>query len=155
VRGSIIKCLWWAGGLILAWGWGLAPLAAQTPGVQLIVSPQTVSFSRLPVKGPVAAAQQTVTVQVVAPPQRPWRLTVMARGPLQTATGKNIPINLVTWQGSPGSVFTNGTLSADRPQLLGQGQGPVVGTVRFFLKSSWNHATGSYNQGLTLELSSP
>jgi len=141
--------------LILAWGWGLAPLAAQTPGVQLILSPQTVSFAPLPVRGPVAAAQQTVTVQVVAPPQRPWRLTVMAQGPLQSGRRRPIPIDRVTWQGSPGSVFTNGTLSADRPQLLAQGQGPVVGTVRFFLKSSWNHATGSYNQGLTLQLSSP
>lgn len=134
---------------------GLAPrAAAQLPGVQLIVTPPTVSFPRITGNIPVAAAQP-LTVQVVAPGQRPWRLMVMAVGPLQSAEGAQIPSQQVSWQASPSPAFSNGTLSAGQPQLVGRGQGSKVGVLRFILKNRWEYAEGQYSQRLLFTLSSP
>ncbi len=134
---------------------GLAPrAAAQLPGVQLIVTPPTVNFPRITGNMPVAVAAP-VTVQVVAPGQRPWRLMVTALGPLQSGEGAQIPSQQVSWQGGPSGVFVNGVLSMGQPQLVARGQGSKVGLLRFTLKNRWEFAEGNYSQRLLFTLSSP
>lgn len=140
--------------LILAVILGLAsPAAAAGPaGGQLIITPNTLSFRVGP---PPMVATAEVTVQVVTPGRVPWRLTVMALGPLRSMDGAEIPAAQVTWKGSPGPLFMNGALSANQPQLLAKGQGSKVGVVRFFLKNHWDLAEGRYGQRLLFNLSSP
>jgi hypothetical protein len=133
---------------------GLAPrAAAQLPGVQLIVTPPTVSFPVM--TGSMVATAQPLTVQVVVPGQRPWRLMVTAVGPLQSAEGTVIPSGQVSWQGGPAPVFVDGTLSPNQPQLTARGQGSKVGVLRFTLKKRWEYAAGNYSQRLLFTLSSP
>jgi hypothetical protein len=121
-------------------------------GVKLLVSPQSLVFQ---VGTPPSVAVAEVSVQVISPGQRPWRLTVMALGNLQSAEGAQIPINAVTWKASPGAVFVDGALSVNLPQLLARGQGSKVGVVRFILKNRWEYAEGRYGQRLIFNLSSP
>jgi hypothetical protein len=133
---------------------GLAPrAAAQLPGVQLIVTPPTVSFPVM--TGSMVAAAPPLTVQVVVPGQRPWRLTVTPVGPLQSAEGAVIPPGQVSWKGGPAPVFVDGTLSPNQPQLTARGQGSKVGVLRFTLKKRWEYAEGNYSQRLLFTLSSP
>jgi len=135
---------------VLAW----APrAAAQLPGVQLIVTPPTVSFPRI--TGDMPAAALPLTVQVVAPGQRPWRLMVTAMGPLQSGEGAQIPSQQVSWQAGPSPAFINGILSSGQPHLVARGQGSKVGVLRFFLKNRWEFAEGHYSQRLLFTLSSP
>jgi hypothetical protein len=101
----------------------------------------------------VATAE--VTLQVITPGRIPWRLTVIALGPLQSGDGSEIPASQVTWKGSPGPLFVNGALSSNHPQLLARGEGSKVGVVRFFLKNRWDLAAGRYHQRLMFNLSSP
>ena len=140
--------------LILGFILGLASpaVAAGPSGGQLIVTPNSLNFK---VGAPPAVAVAEVTVQVMVQGHLPWRLTVIALGPLRTAEGSEIPAAQVTWQGSPGPVFVNGTLSANHPQFLARGEGPKVGVVRFFLKNRWDLAAGQYGQRLLFNLSSP
>jgi hypothetical protein len=140
--------------LILGFILGLASpaVAAGPSGGQLIVTPNTLNFR---VGTPPAVAVAEVTVQVMVPGHTPWRLTVIALGPLRTAEGSEIPAAQVTWQGSPGPLFVNGTLSANHPQILARGEGTKVGVVRFFLKNRWDLAAGQYGQRLLFNLSSP
>jgi hypothetical protein len=142
------------GRLILAVILGLAsPAAAGGPsGGQLIIVPNTLSFRVGP---PPMVAHAEISVQVLIPGQVPWRLTIMALGPLRSTDGSEIPASQVIWKGSPGPLFVNGTLSANQPQLLGKGQGSKAGVVRFFLKNRWDLAEGQYNQRLLFNLSSP
>ncbi len=131
-----------------------APAAAAKvapPGVKLLISPQSLVFRVGP---PPSVGVAEVAVQVISPGQRPWRLTVMAPGPLQSAEGARIPMREVTWKGSPGAVFLNGHLSI-QPQLLARGQGSKAGVVRFLLRNRWEHAEGRYSQRLIFQLSSP
>jgi hypothetical protein len=132
---------------------GPAPLEAAGPaGTQLFVTPNKISFRMRP---PPSIAVCEVTVRVVAPGRIPWRLTVMALGPLQSPKGSRIPASRVTWKGSPGQVFQDGTLSDKHPQLLGRGEGSKVGVVRFLLKNGWDVATGRFSQKFIFNLSSP
>lgn len=126
--------------------------AASQGGVQLFVVPNRISFQMGP---PLSVTTCEVTVRVAAPGRTPWRLTILALGPLQSTKGTQIPASRVTWKASPGHVFTDGTLSDKHPQLLGQGQGSKVGVVRFLLRNDWNLASGQYNQRFILNLSSP
>ena len=125
--------------------------AAGTAEVQLFVKPTMMSFHLGP---PPFTAVCEVTIRVVAAGRAPWRLTVQALGPLQSPKGSQIPASRVTWKGSPGNVFFDGTLS-EHPQLLGRGQGSKVGVVRFLLKNSWDLAPGQFNQKFLYNLSSP
>jgi hypothetical protein len=140
--------------LILVMIVGLAsPATAAGPsGGQLIVTPNTLTFR---VGTPPAVATAEITVQVVVPGHIPWRLTITPLGPLLTPEGAEIPASQVTWQGSPGPVFVNGTLSANHPQILARGEGSKAGVVRFFLKNRWDLAAGQYSQRLLFNLSSP
>jgi hypothetical protein len=140
--------------IILGFILGLASpaVAAGPSGGQLIVTPNTLSFKVGP---PPSVAAAEVTVQVMVPGHLPWRLTVIALGPLRTAEGSEIAAGQLTWQGSPGPVFVNGTLSANHPQFVARGEGPKVGVVRFFLKNHWDLAAGQYGQRLLFNLSSP
>ena len=134
---------------------GLVPSAvAQPPGLQLIVTPPNLSFPRITGNIPVVAASP-VTVQVVAPGQRPWRLMVTAVGPLQSGEGAQIPNQQVSWQAGPSPAFVNGTLGSGQPQLVGRGQGSKVGVLRFVLKNRWGFAEGNYSLRLHFTLSSP
>jgi hypothetical protein len=128
--------------------------AAQLPGVQLIVTPSTVSFPRITGTMTVAVAPP-ITVQVVAPGQRPWRLRVMAMGPLLSAEGAQIPVQQVSWHAGSSPAFFGGVLSPNRPQLVAQGQGSKVGVLNFILKNRWEFAEGNYNLRLQFTLSSP
>jgi hypothetical protein len=135
---------------------GLAPsAAAQLPGVQLIVSPPTISFQKFTGGNTVVPAAQPLTIQVMAPGQRPWRLMMVAQGPLQSAEGAQIPSQLVSWQAGPSPAFSNGTLSANQPQMVAQGQGSKVGVMHFILKNRWENAAGNYSVRLHFTLSSP
>jgi hypothetical protein len=139
--------------LMVVLGW--APrAAAQLPGVQLFVTPPTVSFPRITGDIRVAAALP-LTVQVVAPGQRPWRLMVTAVGPLQSGEGAEIPNQQVSWQAGPSPAFVNGTLGSGQPQLVGRGQGSKVGVLRFVLKNRWENPAGNYSLRLHFTLSSP
>jgi hypothetical protein len=133
---------------------GLAtPAAAAGPaGGQLFISPNTLRFQVGP---PPALAAAEITVQVLMPGRQPWRLTVLALGPLRTADGSEIPASQVTWHGSPGPIFVNGILTANQPQLVARGQGSKVGVLRFSLKNRWDLAGGQFNQRLLFNLSSP
>ena len=133
---------------------GAPRAAAQLPGMQLIVTPPTVTFPRITGDMPVAVASP-LTVQVVAPGQRPWRLMVTAVGPLQSGEGAEIPNQQVSWQAGPSPAFINGTLGSGQPQLVGRGQGSKVGVLRFFLKNRWGFAEGNYSLRLHFTLSSP
>ena len=104
---------------------------------------------------PPSTAVCEVAIRVVAAGRTPWRLTVQALGPLQSPKGSHIPASRVTWKGSPGHVFLDGTLSDKHPQMLGRGQGSKVGVVRFLLKNSWDLAPGQFNQKFLFNLSSP
>ena len=126
--------------------------AAGGAGVQLFVAPTTMSFQMGP---PPSTAVCEVTIRVVAAGRAPWRLTLQALGPLQSPKGSQIPASRVTWKGSPGNVFFDGTLSDKHPQVLGRGQGSKVGVVRFLLNNSWDLAPGQFNQKFLYNLSSP
>jgi hypothetical protein len=104
---------------------------------------------------PPSTATCEVTIQVIAPGRTPWRLTLLAQGPLQSQKGSQIPASRITWKGSPGHVFSDGILSDKHPQLLGRGQGSKVGMVRFLLKNDWGLAAGRFNQKFIFDLSSP
>lgn len=139
--------------LALGWFPGPSPLEAAGPaGVQLFVTPSKISFRMGP---PPSTAVCEVTVRVVAPGRAPWRLTVLATGPLRSGSGAVVPASRVTWKGSPGHIFLDGTLSDKHPQLLARGQGSQVGVVRFLLKNSWDLAAGQFNQKFMFTLSSP
>jgi len=140
--------------LILVMILGLAsPATAAGPsGGQLLVTPNTLTFR---VGTPPMVATAEVTLQVITPGRIPWRLTVIALGPLQSGDGSEIPASQVTWKGSPGPLFVNGALSSNHPQLLARGEGSKVGVVRFFLKNRWDLAAGRYHQRLMFNLSSP
>lgn len=142
------------GRLILAVILGLASpaIAAGPSGGQLIIVPNTLSFRVGP---PPMVAHAEISVQVLTPGKVPWRLTVMALGPLRSADGSEIPASQVTWKGSPGPLFVNGSLSANQPQLLAKGQGSKAGVVHFFIKNRWELAEGRYSQRLLFNLSSP
>ena len=126
--------------------------AAGLPGVQLFVTPNKISF---PMKPPPSTAVCEVTIRVVAAGRTPWRLTVLAQGPLQSKKGSHIPASRVTWKGSPANIVFDGTLSDKHPQLLARGEGSKVGVVRFLLKNSWDLAAGRFNQRFIFNLSSP
>jgi hypothetical protein len=149
ITSSIVVAAVLALGVIL----GPSPLWAAGPaGVQLFVTPNKISFR---MGAPPSAAVCEVTIRVVAPAHTPWRLTVLAPGPLQSPKGSQIPASRVTWKGSPGHIFLEGTLSDRHPQLLGRGEGTRVGVVRFLLKNSWDLAAGRFNQKFIFNLSSP
>lgn len=126
--------------------------AAGPPGVQVSVTPNKISFH---MERPPSTAVREVTIRVIAPGRTPWRLTVQALGPLQSPKGSQIPASRITWKGSPGHIFVDGTLSDKHPQLLGRGQGTKVGVVRFLLKNDWDLAAGQFNQKFLFDLSSP
>lgn len=141
--------------LTLAPGTILGPAglyAAGPPGVQLFIVPNTISFK---MGSPPSTAACEVTIRVVAAGRTPWRLSVLALGPLRSSKGAKIPASRVTWKGSPGDVFFDGTLSDKHPQMLGRGQGSNVGVVRFLLPNSWDLAPGQFNQKFIFNLSSP
>ena len=134
--------------------WGPASqAAAQLPGVNLSITPQTLSFNIQ--GGQPGAAAQTLTVRVTALGRRPWRLTVTALGNLTSADGGQIPAQQVSWQGSPGAVFTSGALIPGQPVLLAQGQGSKEGTLRLVLKNRWDYAAGRYRLRLLFNVTSP
>lgn len=126
--------------------------AAGPAGVQLFVTPDRINFRMGP---PPSTAVCEVSIHVIAPGRTPWRLTVQALGPLQSAKGSQIPASRVTWKGNPGHIFSDGVLSDRHPQLIGRGQGSKSGVVRFLLKNSWDLATGRFNQEFMLNLSTP
>ncbi len=129
--------------------------AAQLPGVSLSVTPQSLVFTNVQAHGPVAAAQQELTVRVLALGRRPWRLTVLALGNLLSGEGAQIPIQQVSWKGSPAAVFISGALVPGQPVLMGQGQGSKQGVLRFILKNRWEYAEGRYSVRLLFNVTSP
>ena len=146
--------MWTLVRLILAVILGLASpaVAAGPSGGQLIILPNTLSFRVGP---PPMVAQAEISVQVITPGKVPWRLTVMALGPLRSMDGSEIPASQLIWKGSPGPLFVNGTLSANQPQIVARGQGSKAGVMRFFLKNRWDLAEGQFSQRLLFNLSSP
>jgi hypothetical protein len=129
--------------------------AAQLPGISVIIAPQSLSFHNIIASLPVAAAQQDLTVRVMTLGGRPWRLTAVALGHLQSGEGDQVPIQQVSWKGSPAAVFTSGTLIQGQPVLVGQGQGTREGVLRFVLKNRWQYAAGQYRVRLLFNITSP
>lgn len=125
------------------------------PGIRLIVNPPSISFNNVKPGISVSAAQQQLTVHVMAPGRRPWRLTVVALGNLQSPEGDQIPIQQVSWKGSPGAVFTSGTLTPGQPLLVAQGQGSQEGVLSFVLKNRWEYPAGRYGVALRFSITSP
>ena len=70
-------------------------------------------------------------IQIIAPPRQPWRLTVLALGPVLSAEGARLRPGQIRWRGSPGAVFLDGVLSPGSPQLCGRGEGPKAGVLHF------------------------
>jgi hypothetical protein len=129
--------------------------AAQLPGIRLLVTPPSLSFNNVTAKQPVTPAQCELVVRVLVQGRRPWRLTVVAFGNLQSGEGDQIPIQAVSWQGSPAAVFASGTLTPGQPVLVGQGQGSRDGVLRFVLKNRWEYAAGQYGVKLLFRCTSP
>ncbi len=128
--------------------------AGQLPGLSLLVAPRALSFNNATGNRLVDAAQPLM-LRVQALGRRPWRLTVVALGNLQSGEGEQIPIQQVSWRGSPATVFTSGTLIPGQPVLVAQGQGSSEGVLHFVLKNRWQHARGNYGVKLLFGLTSP
>lgn len=127
--------------------------AAQLPGVSLSVNPQSLTFNNVQARTPVAAAQQELTVRVLALGSRPWRLTVVALGNLVSGEGAQIPIQQVSWKGT--GVLSSGVLVPGQPVLVGQGQGSKEGVLHFVLTNRWEYAEGRYGVRLLFNVTSP
>jgi len=142
--------------LIVAWSTlAVPPAVAGPPGVKLVVSPPNLVFR---VNSPLitgATAVAELHVQVNAPPRQPWRLTILALGPLLSPEGGQIAANRIRWRGSPGAVFLDGVLSPGSPQLCGRGEGPKAGVLHFIVQPTQETSAGNYNQKLLFSLSSP
>lgn len=143
-------------GLLLTWNFlWLTPAAAGPPGVKLVVSPPNLTFrlaSSLSGGGPAVAELQ---LQILAPPQQPWRLTVTALGPIVSLEGAQMPPSQITWRGRPQTVFLDGVLGLGNPVLCGQGVGPKTGVLHFVITPSREVGAGRYNQKLLFDLSTP
>lgn len=146
----------WVNALMLAWSiLAVPPAVAGPPGVKIVVSPPNLVFR---INSPLitgATAVAELHVQVIAPPRQPWRLTVMALGPVMSAEGSQIAPGRIRWRGSPGSVFLDGVLSPGSPQLCGRGEGPKTGVLQFIVQPGQETFAGNYNQKLLFSLSSP
>jgi hypothetical protein len=142
--------------LMLVWNLLTVPLAAAGPPVvKLVVSPPNLVFHLASTLSTGAPAVAELQVQVLAPPQQTWRLTVMSLGPLMSAEGNQLAVGQISWRGSPAAVFLDGILSAGSPQLCGQGTGPKTGVLHFVVRPSREAGAGHYNQKLLFALSSP
>jgi len=94
-----------------------------------------------------------VTVKARTLPGGTVTLTVVANGPLRSGID-TIPASNITW-GATGAGFSNGTLSAAVPQVVGSwsGSGIRTGTQTFFFRNLWSYATGTYTLTMTYTLS--
>lgn len=141
---GLIICLWLS-----------TPAAASPPGVKLVVSPPNLL---LQIKSPLTGgtmAEADLHVQVLAQPRQPWRLMVLAQGPLISAEGSQLAVTQIRWRGKPGGVFYDGVLSLGSPQLCGQGEGPKTGVLHFVVQTPPGTNAGNYFQKLLFSLSSP
>jgi hypothetical protein len=129
-----------------------APVAADNLTFRL--GANTIQFiSSNPSVPSVPAVQNPISVEVRYSGRDNWVLTVSAGGDL--VSGANtIPISNVFWTAS-GTSFVPGTLSRTQAvPVANGGRAPSGddGTLRFFLKESWDYASGSYAQSLTFTI---
>jgi hypothetical protein len=146
----------WLSAFILSWSFLAVPWAhAGPPGVKLVVSPPNLIFQ---IKSPLLPGSMAVAdlyIQIIAPPRQPWRLTVLALGPVLSAEGAQIAAGQIKWRGSPGAIFLDGVLSPGSPQLCGRGEGPKSGMLHFTVQPTQETFAGNYRQKLLFSLSSP
>ncbi len=105
----------------------------------------------------IPASQNDVKIIVKARTDRASTVTLnlVADGDLMSGAD-SIPIQNVTWQAS-GPGFQSGVLSKTKVQTAGSwtGSGIREGSIRYFLKNSWNYQKGEYQATLTYTLTVP
>jgi hypothetical protein len=99
------------------------------------------------VQGPI-----TITAKARTSPNGAVTLTVQSSDDLRSGVN-TIPASHITWTAT-GPGFTNGTLSAAAPQLVGTwiDSGVRTGTQTFFFKNLWSYPTGIYTLTMTFTL---
>lgn len=135
--------------------------AAQTPRLELSVSPRFVSFTLddPDVNAVVSAAPITVGYRIRGLlGKATWQLTVLASGDLVSGPS-TVDISNVTWVATPAPPFRNGTLNRTVAQLVAAGSGSEnptqVGSFTFRMNNSWNYDSGLYTQTIVFTLSTP
>jgi hypothetical protein len=167
------KCLVWVLALILVfWCYGSA-LAAPVDqvtvdvgvllasGASLTLGNNTINFPNAdPDATPsIPATQNSVSVRcrITGGLGSNVTLTLRANGNLISGSN-NIPISNVTWTAT-GSGYSSGTMNTT-PVSVGNwpntsGSKTYNGTFSFFLKNSWNYATGNYTASVVYTLTAP
>ena len=131
----------------------LAGQAAPVSEVRLLLAPP---FLRLELRQPeLQVAAGEVQVQILAPPQRPWRLLVQLQGPPQALEGLPLPEVQWFWQGRLGGCFREGCLTGPLPQVCAQGQGPASGVVRLEGNLPPTSGAGRWRQRFLFWLETP
>ncbi len=127
--------------------------------ISLRISPLSINFPPAnPDLVPLIPAESQIIVEMFISGNegRSWQLTVLADGDLRAHKGEKIPIENISWTGSPSPPFVNGSLNKRKPQLVASGQGNINlnGQLNFFLRNSWNYRAGEYSQTVIFTLSS-
>ena len=140
---------------------GSSPAAAQSPRLELSVSPQVISFSLgdpdvmpLVSSSPITVSYRLRGLQG----QTTWQLTVLASGDLVSGLS-TVDISNVTWVAAPAPPFQNGTLNRTVAQVVASGSGnenpAQVGSFTFLMNNSWTYDSGIYTQTIVFTLSTP
>ena len=147
----------WISALMLTWSILAVPSAfAGPPGVKLVVSPPNLVFR---VNSPLIAGATAVAelhVQVNAPPRQPWRLTVMALGPVMSAEGGSdcARPDQVAGQSWSRCSWTASSAPAAPSSAVGA-KAPRPGCCTSSVQPGQETFAGNYNQKLLFSLSSP
>ncbi|MGQ9922156.1 MAG: hypothetical protein ACUVRZ_12635 [Desulfobacca sp.] len=120
---------------------------------RLLLSPPQAVVELVEVEQTTAGVE--VQVQIVAPPQRSWRLLLQPQGPPLVLAGRPLPQLHLTWKGQPARFFREGAASQGQPQLCAQGQGPAQGVLRLQLQLPLTAGAGHWRQRLLFFLESP
>jgi len=139
---------------------GLFPVELNSYNFQeltLWISPLSIYFPPAdPDTDPVIFSDSPVLLEITAPVNTNWRLTIGANGDLRAGQGGRIPIENISWTASPSPPFLNGVLSSHTPFQIAEGQGPtsLTGEMNFQFQNNWDYLTGLYTQTITITLSS-
>ncbi len=130
-------------------------------GATLTLGSNTISFPNAdPDATPaIPATQNSVSVRcrITGATGSNVTLTLQANGNLISG-GNSIPISNVTWTAT-GSGYSSGTMNTT-PVTVGSwpntsGSKTYNGTFSFFLKNSWEYATGNYTASVVYTLTAP
>jgi hypothetical protein len=137
------------------------PASAQSPRLELSVSPQFITFTVAdPDLDPIASAAPIAVSYRIRGLQgkATWQLTVLASGDLVSGPS-TVDISNVTWAATPAPPFQSGTLNRTVAQVVASGSGSEnptqVGSLTFRMNNSWTYDSGIYTQTIVFTLSAP